>query len=156
MGLDMYLSGTKCFTPFDYVNEDGEIKRINNIAYDVIASAAGGDPKPTEFGIITVQLPVLTWRKANQIHNWFVTECQGGVDECQSTSVQPDQLKELISSIEEALETRDSANLPPKRGFFFGSTEIDDDYWEDLEYTLNLKPFLEEERFESYVYQSSW
>jgi len=35
------------------------------------------------------------WRKANQIHNWFVEVCQDGVDECQKTMLESDQLFQL-------------------------------------------------------------
>ena len=36
------------------------------------------------------------WRKANQIHKWFVDNCQKGVDDCRDSYVGHDQLKELL------------------------------------------------------------
>jgi hypothetical protein len=36
------------------------------------------------------------WRKANQIHSWFVNNCQGGVDKCQETLIHKSQLEDLL------------------------------------------------------------
>lgn len=36
------------------------------------------------------------WRKANQIHNWFVQNVQKGIDDCGSYDVSKEQLKELL------------------------------------------------------------
>ena len=36
------------------------------------------------------------WRKANAIHNWFVQNCQNGMDECQEAYVDPSKLQELL------------------------------------------------------------
>ena len=44
---------------------------------------------------LTVHFTVGYWRKANQIHSWFVRECQDGVDECQKAYVGIDKLEEL-------------------------------------------------------------
>tara|TARA_R110000868_G_scaffold410662_2_gene699576 strand:- start:69 stop:524 length:456 start_codon:yes stop_codon:yes gene_type:complete len=37
------------------------------------------------------------WRKANQVHAWFVNNVQNGVDECQESTVTRKQLEELLS-----------------------------------------------------------
>jgi len=42
-----------------------------------------------------VKFTVGYWRKANQIHTWFVENCQGGRDECQKTWVDREKLVEL-------------------------------------------------------------
>jgi hypothetical protein len=39
---------------------------------------------------------VAYWRKVNAIHKWFVDNTQGGVDECQPSSVSREQLDELV------------------------------------------------------------
>ena len=94
------------------------------------------------------------WRKANQIHSWFVENVQGGVDECQESYVSYEQLMQLKSTCEEALRTKNSSLLPTKSGFFFGSTDYDSYYWSDLENTVeqlsNLDPHCD------YYYQASW
>jgi hypothetical protein len=43
-----------------------------------------------------IQEDVAYWRKDNHIHDWFVKNCQDGVDECQEAYVDPTKLKELL------------------------------------------------------------
>ena len=51
--------------------------------------------------------------------------------------------------------------LPPCEGFFFGSTKIDDGYWEDLKYTIDVLRGIMERHdptngFVHYEYCASW
>ena len=97
------------------------------------------------------------WRKANAIHNWFVTHAQDGVDGCQKTYVSKQQLQALLGLVHNVLADHSSApaQLPTEGGFFFGSTDYDDYYFEDLELTQKiLEGALAEEGV--YYYQSSW
>ncbi|MGI1661367.1 hypothetical protein ACRDNQ_03915 [Palleronia sp. KMU-117] len=41
------------------------------------------------------------WRKANQIHGWFVRNAQGGKDDCREYPVSRDQLRELLKVVQE-------------------------------------------------------
>ena len=77
------------------------------------------------------------WRKSNQIHQWFVENVQGGRDNCEEYSVSLDQLKLLSKTIEPALVSTAAASelLPTTEGFFFGSQEYDQYYFEDLKTT---------------------
>lgn len=84
------------------------------------------------------------WRKANAIHDWFVTECQDGVDECQiSEEISAEKLAELRDACQRAMAAYDAGDhgeaailVTPRAGFFFGGTEIDDSYRWDLEDTI--------------------
>ncbi len=106
---------------------------------------------------------VAYWRKANAVHNWFVTNVQGGVDECQKSYVSREQIEELIAATQEALDAYNAGDakkaedvLTPTSGFFFGSTEVDDYYKQDLESTIEqLKPLLEVQGVD-FAYQASW
>lgn len=52
---------------------------------------------------------LMYWRKANQIHNWFVQNCQGGVDDCERyviTVADLIKLKELCEKILTMTEMR--------------------------------------------------
>lgn len=52
---------------------------------------------------------LMYWRKANQIHNWFVQNCQGGVDDCERyviTVADLLKLKELCEKILTMTEMR--------------------------------------------------
>lgn len=152
MGLDMYLSKKTYIRQGDYykpevVNEvtvktGGEIdKRINpkKIKYVVEESAY--------------------WRKANQIHNWFVENVQNGIDECQTSYVSRTKLEELLSVCKqvEADHSLAESLLPTASGFFFGGTEYDEWYFKDVTDTIQyLTEALEDEEADEFEYYASW
>lgn len=118
---------------------------------------------------MTININVGYWRKANQIHNWFVKNVQEGEDNCAEYFVPRDKLQELLSICNELevlhVKGDPSANqkagelLPPSSGFFFGGTAIDDGYWEDIEYTAStIRGILNNPKFElaEFYYRSSW
>ena len=103
------------------------------------------------------------WRKANAIHKWFVDNVQNGADDCGKYRVTVDQLKQLVKACKEVLKDHSKAGelLPPQGGFFFGSTEVDDWYFEDLKSTVKqLTPVIKECSSDNFdvtlYYQSSW
>ena len=164
MGLDMYLEARKYFSKINFRTESDDV--LPN--YQTIASLfpAGADEFGENTGA-TIDLTIGYWRKANQIHAWFVRECANGVDECQPTPVRDGKLRELKVIIEFLLDIKDLPNapkeieklLPTQSGFFFGSTEIDEYYWNDLRRTLdilNKAIELEENEDCSIIYQASW
>lgn len=93
----------------------------------------------------TMTVPLMYWRKSNQIHRWFVREVQEGVDQCQTAYVDPDKLRELRDLCRKVLEARAGPDgesvakllLPTESGFFFGGVEYDEYYYKDLEDTLD-------------------
>ncbi len=56
-----------------------------------------------------VEYEVMYWRKANQIHKWFVDNVQDGEDDCGRYLVSKTQLTELIKLCERVLENRSEA-----------------------------------------------
>lgn len=154
MGLDIYLSASKYVGDWDH-NEITECDQYKAIAKAVGLDGFRCEGSPT----LNVDIKVAYWRKANQIHAWFVKHVQGGSDECRPFEVSREQLSELVALCKKVLETKDPTPLPPASGFFFGSTEINDWYWEDLKATVQqLEPLLTDPRFEdwSFEYRSSW
>lgn len=101
------------------------------------------------------------WRKANQIHKWFVDNVQGGNDNCGEYLVTTEQLERLLELVNEVLRNRDKANelLPTANGFFFGSYDYDEGYFDDL---IQTKAIIENvlalDNFNKYdiYYSSSW
>jgi hypothetical protein len=142
----------------------------NREKFNAITELAGfGGLVSEEVPSVTVRVCVAYWRKANAIHAWFVENVQGGVDECQYAHVGRDQLQVLRDQCYELVVARNadalsastlaSARLPTRSGFFFGSTEIDDYYWSDLEHTANvLRKILTTPALEGcdFQYHSSW
>lgn len=99
------------------------------------------------------------WRKSNQIHAWFVDNCQDGVDDCKPYYVDIEQIKELLSLCEAVTKEKDPSLLPSRGGFFFGSTDADEYYYDDIKRTSReLRKIIREyEEYEfSIFYESSW
>jgi hypothetical protein len=145
MGLDMYLK-KKTFIGAEY-----EHRKVEG----VIEIRAQGKPINIDFKKVSeITESAGYWRKANAIHAWFVKEVQDGVDECQESYVDYDKLLQLKSLCEKVIETKDATPLPPTSGFFFGSTEVDEYYFEDLKDTINIIEALDPEG--SYYYRASW
>jgi hypothetical protein len=108
---------------------------------------------------------VAYWRKANQIHRWFVENVQDNVDDCREYYVSFEQLEKLLSICETVLaaknDTLSASLLPPMQGFFFGSYEFDDWYYENVSNTIDqLKECIINGTVDSgskdYYYSSSW
>ena len=132
MGLDMYLYGVKGnYWLHDY--NIGAVKTVIEVGY---------------------------WRKANQIHQWFVDNVQEGVDNCATYYVSREQLEELKTICEEVLKHPEKAEelLPTQEGFFFGTTEYDEWYFDDIQETIEICEWCLDERkeYDYFEYHSSW
>jgi len=156
MGLDMYLTAER------YLWREGD-KDVS----DKINEAIGVEANPenhfngSSLRVKSVSVDAMYWRKANAIHGWFVENCQGGLDECQRTYVERAKLKALKDLCEDILNHPDAereTDLEPRAGFFFGSYEKDEWYFQDLKNTvegLDRALSLPENEYDFY-YQASW
>lgn len=91
------------------------------------------------------------WRKANQIHNWFVTNVQDGEDDQGIYEVTKEQLETLLDILKrvQADHSLSEELLPTQEGFFFGGTAYDDSYFEDVDTTIvSLEKIIAETDFE--------
>lgn len=174
MGLDMYLYASKHVGGMVFTKQDGTVDDSSkDPLFDPIKALLGDVPFGDWAPSLTIQVKTAYWRKANQIHKWFVDNVQGGVDECQESYVAREQLEELRDLCKRILDTEDPVtqralieeHLPPESGFFFGSTEVDEYYIEDLQDTVKqLTAALESKTLQSeggifgwtFYYQSSW
>ena len=155
----MYLTAKKDFYPdFGDINE----KEENLKTFSKLLSGSGitVNEIDSEFPTSSVSFKVGYWRKANAIHAWFVKHCQAGVDDCNSYSVSREDLIYLKDSCTAVLADNSKANslLPPQAGFFFGSTEINDYYLDDLKLTIKIIDRCLKERLSTwdFSYNSSW
>lgn len=104
------------------------------------------------------------WRKANHIHNWFVTHCQDDIDDCKEYNVSKENLLKLLSDCKEVKEDIGVAEeiMPTQSGFFFGGTDYDEYYMQDIDKTIEIvEQILLEAGEGNYLpfeitYQSSW
>jgi hypothetical protein len=186
MGLDQYLFAKKYIGCWGH-SADEDWRR-----YDAILSALGKSGWRCESSpSLTVEVSTLYWRKANQIHQWFVENVQGGEDDCKTYYVTEAQLETLRNTCKmimastrlvagkivngrmmgpdgiwkdviedgQRLENSTVANalLPTQAGFFFGSTDYDERYWHDLNYTAaGINTILTEFNGWDFYYSSSW
>lgn len=140
MGLDMYLSRLTYVKQWSYDTDENK--------FDVRVERGGKlytkiNPKKISY----IVEEVAYWRKANQIHNWFVQNCQGGVDECQTAHVSVEQLETLLATCHEVMahhkkhptdHSKSQELLPVSKGFFFGSGEYDEYYYADIDETITM------------------
>ena len=102
------------------------------------------------------------WRKANAIHQWFVDKCQDGADDCRPGHVNREDLQDLKVVCENELKCKDNPEesdeqIEPKAGFFFGTYEKDEWYYDSLEHTIKIvDECLEMSEDFSFQYESSW
>lgn len=157
MGLDMYLYARQHLTGYEW-DKNGDMQKLTNIVGNLDFAVS-----ELESPSVSVKLPIGYWRKANQIHNWFVQNVQGGEDDCKEYSVEREQLQELLETCEKVLEDPSLKEelLPTSSGFFFGSTEYDEYYDSDVRDTIILlTKILSDTRLNSgnvdFVYTSSW
>jgi hypothetical protein len=165
MGLDMYLSAKKHLSKINYkvLQENNELdynspEAVYQEFNDLMQLTQLTDVATDMYGA-SVEVTCAYWRKANQIHSWFVREVQGGEDNCGEYYVPSDKLIELLAICKHSLENKDPALLLPQGGFFFGSTDIDEWYWNDIKSTISqLERILALPEFDnlSFYYNSSW
>lgn len=165
MGLDMYLHAKKYVEKINWekLDRDNDIgldsPEVVNPLWNEIVDTAGMSDVATDIYGVHVEVTCAYWRKANQIHKWFVDNVQQGNDDCGEYYVSHSKLSELHNTVCVALASRDPNLLPPQEGFFFGGTDIDEWYWKDLE---NTKTKIErifrlpDMSKLSFYYTSSW
>jgi hypothetical protein len=129
MGLDMYLTAKRYVS--EYQEED---VALSNELKQRFPELREGE------SIANIDVRVGYWRKANAIHKWFVDHVQDGEDQCRPHYVSKDQLQALRQACLDSIENRSKAVdiLPSASGFFFGSTDYDEWYFKDLEYTVKV------------------
>jgi len=173
VGLDMYLSACKYTSKYNDIKTNEKLWKLFK------------EVKPINLNSAEVSFEIGYWRKSNQIHSWFVDNCQDGKDECQETEVPREQLKELLEICEKVLKILSEQKttktkktdkysqeneynlyldtdeikdlLPTRAGFFFGDTEYDEYYKNDIEDTIEIiKRCLELPDDWTFKYRASW
>lgn len=153
MGLDMYLYAKRYFLPY------GEEAKDGNVIKDISGLSKFSEDDST----VEVIVQAMYWRKANQIHHWFVQNIQGGNDDCGNYYVNDAVLIDLKNICDHIIAHPNDAMkmLPPSSGFFFGSSVVDEWYMEQIVYTskriseiFNIKK--DSDMWVDFYYHSSW
>ena len=119
MGLDMYLEGS--FSTRAYIQPTDQqyadmregkevtVKRSPELEDALTAIGFEDAPIDHQYNHMTYTFPIITWRKANQIHKFFVDNCQEGNDNCQRHYVSTGDLKMLLDRINTILEIQNTS-----------------------------------------------
>jgi hypothetical protein len=108
---------------------------------------------------ITIELEVGYWRKCNQIHKFFDSEV-ATVENGADIYVEREELEELKVRILKVQADHSLAEelLPTEDGFFYGSINYDEGYYQDLEDTIKILDrvlaYVSEDI--SYYYTANW
>ena len=150
MGLDMYLDKRTYVKQWDHIEETKQFK---------VEVTRGGEPTnidPKKVKYIIEEAGY--WRKANAIHKWFVDNCQNGVDDCRDAYVGFNDLQALLDLCRIVIIDKSKAEqlLPSTSGFFFGNTEYDEWYYNDIQNTIEILEKAVEDKDGEYYYSSSW
>lgn len=150
MGLDMYLEKRTYVKQWDHQSAEEK--------HEVVVTKGGQptkiDPKKVKYIIEEAGY----WRKANQIHRWFVENVQDGIDNCGDYYVGSEKLTELLELCKKVEADHSLAEelLPSASGFFFGGTEYDEWYFEDIKNTITILEEALADKHGDYYYSSSW
>ena len=158
MGLDMYLHASKHVHKVNWQDTTPN-KMAVNPEFTTLMTMTKLDQVESDIYGASVEVVCAYWRKANAIHTWFVQNVQDGKDDCGTYYVSVENLKTLKDLCQRVIDEKRPSLLMPKEGFFFGSTDINEYYWEDmkesvvkLDRVLNL-PDIDDLSFN---YHSSW
>lgn len=162
MGLDMYLRARKGFYKFYGEKDVKALAALNRNKLFQLPGAGGNIGGPKE-AVHAIEVEAMYWRKANHIHLWFVQNVQNGEDDCDTYDVTVEQLTTLCDLCKEVLADHDKAPklLTTQAGFFFGSTDYDEGYFQDCEETCKTLSAILANPPEAlnrwdFTYHSSW
>lgn len=153
MGLDMYLSKRHFVKNYDHMGPEERTQ---------VVVLKGGQPVSNidTTKVEAIEEHVAYWRKFNALHKWFVDNVQDGNDDCKDYWVDREKLQELVSLLKLVIADKEKAEelLPTTEGFFFGGTEYDDYYFDDVKETIEVleKELSKNDTTCDYYYSSSW
>ena len=152
MGLDMYLSAKKYLWSLN--DEDKHLQEAINELIDLEPTMRSRF-RGCSLLVKGIEIEAMYWRKAYEIHNWFIKEIQNGVDDCGEYFVPHYRIQDLISLCRKAIDEKDSTLL----GKDVTHDEGDQWFWDNLKHTveeLTIALYALPESHYSLYYQSSW
>lgn len=147
MGLDMYLR-----REISGLEEDGVMEKINE------RLEAIGVKETNNIELNLVQ-EVLYWRKFNALHEYIFKQYGGEEDNCTKIYLGVEELRDICDLLREIVRVAKlkdgkivNANevarlLPTAEGFFWGSTDYDEYYYNEVKSTVEeLERLLVEDK----------
>ena len=164
MGLDMYFYARKTtyksFSKWDESNSVDEtnypedLKTFSDYIYDRNFKSVQTETR----------YQIGYFRKFNALHSYIVKTFADGIDNCQDIILYKEDVEQIKKVLDDVLNAHQQVEkakelLPTQSGFFFGGTDYDEYYFEDVKDAADLmQSFLDNFDFENYqlVYQASW
>ena len=164
MGLDMYFYARKTtyksFSKWDNpdstneVNYPEDLKTFSDYIYD------------RNFKSVQTETiyQIGYFRKFNALHSYIVKTFADGIDNCQDIILYKEDVEQIKKVLDEVLNAHQQVEkakelLPTQSGFFFGGTDYDEYYFEDVKVAADLmQSFLDNFDFDEYqlIYEASW
>ena len=161
MGLDMYLDKRTSVRNWSHQTKDER--------YSVSVKRGGKRLDKIQTKRITHVIEEIGyWRKFNALHRWFVENVQEGKDDCKQYWVSQKALTDLLEVLKKVAASRNrlvenltdtdtaETNLPTVGGFFFGDTDYNEYYYDQVESTIEIIEEAVKDTDADYYYSSSW
>ena len=156
MGLDMYAARRLHVKPWEHQKPD-ERYRVQIAHGGELVAGIQSDR------ISDVEEDVMYWRKANQIHGWFVDNVQDGNDDCKSYYVSWDKLRDLLGVCKKVIEASKLVDGTVYAGTIYNKEHPDGETLrvpgkviEDVTVAKKLLPTREGFFFGSYEYDGDY
>lgn len=163
MGLDMYFYARK--TTYKSFSEWDQNRKVDETNYPKDLKIFSDYIYDRNFKSVETETryQIGYFRKFNALHSYIVRTFANGEDNCQDIFLSQEDVVKIKAALDSVLETptEESAKelLPTQSGFFFGGTDYDEFYFEDVKDAADLmQSFLDNFDFENYqlVYRASW
>lgn len=164
MGLDMYFYARKTTyksfskwdksSKVDETNYPEDLKTFSDYIYDRNFKSVQ----------IETRYQIGYFRKFNALHSYIVKTFANGVDNCQDIILYKEDVEQIKKVLDDVLNVHQQAEkakeiLPTQSGYFFGGTDYDEFYFNEVKVAVDLmQNLLDNFDFESYqlVYRASW
>lgn len=164
MGLDMYFYARK--TTYKSFSKWDNPDRANEVNYpeDLKTFSDYICDRNFKSELIETTYQIGYFRKFNALHSYIVKTFANGVDDCRDIILYKEDVEQIKKVLDEVLNAHQQVEkakelLPTQSGFFFGGTDYDEYYFEDVKVAADLMhSFLDNFDFDKYqlVYQASW
>lgn len=133
MGLDMYFYLEKYESQFNFSDKDNVV-----LHYDEDLKELENDILKRNFKSVETKYQVGYFRKFNALHSYIVDKYANGEDDCKPVFLDREDIKEILTTLKSVNQENASEVLPTQEGFFFGSQEYDEWYFEEVKYAIDL------------------
>ena len=164
MGLDMYFYARK--TTYKSFSKWDNPERANEVNYPEDLKIFSDYIYDRNFKSVQTETSyqIGYFRKFNALHSYIVKTFADGIDNCQDIILYKEDVEQIKKVLDDVLNAHQQVEkakeiLPTQSGFFFGGTDYDEFYFEDVKDAADLmQSFLDNFDFEKYqlIYEASW